>query len=404
MEFTDMARVRPVDPEMLARTRKWFLEQRDGKGGFARKTHTLHTWLPDPEVANTYNTWALFEAGVDGDFSVEVDWVREVAERTENTYVIALAANVLAAAGDANGTARLLDNLAGCQQKNGALSGATVSVVGSGGEALAIETTALAVLAWLRDEHYAEQVERGIQFLAESCKAGRFGSTQSTVLALRAITAYDRARAKPQAPGELQLVVDGRPIGEPVVFTPDSQGAIELPDFSRCLTPGRHHVEIRMTGGSKMPFSVAINYFTTKPDSSAGCELNLAVSLADETVTEGELTEARLKIANTSDDTVPNPIAIVGIPGGLEVRHDQLKELVKSGRVAAYEVLGRDLVLYWRSFAANETVELPISVVAAIPGTYTGPASRAYLYYTDEDKTWTDGLRVEIEPRKLHMP
>jgi hypothetical protein len=128
---------------------------------------------------------------------------------------------VLHAAGDEEGWAQLLDKLAGNQQKDGSLGGATVSVVGSGGDALAIETTGLAVLAWLDDPKYAEQVERGMKFLAEACKAGRFGSTQSTVLALRAITEYDRAHAKPLAPGELQLVVDGEVVGEPVVFTPD---------------------------------------------------------------------------------------------------------------------------------------------------------------------------------------
>jgi hypothetical protein len=101
---------------------------------------------------------------------------------------------------------------------------------------------------------------------------------------------------------------------------------------------------------------------------------------------------------------VPNPLAIVGIPGGLEVRHDQLKELVKSGTIAAYEVLGRDVVLYWRSLAARKQVELPISVVAAIPGQYTGPASRAYIYYTDEEKSWVDGLKVEIAPRSSESP
>jgi hypothetical protein len=37
--------------------------------------------------------------------------------------------------------------------------------------------------------------------------------------------------------------------------------------------------------------------------------------------------------------------------------------------------------------------------VAAVPGTYTGPASRAYLYYTDEFKTWVGGLKVAITPR-----
>ena len=41
LEFTDMAQVRQVDPAMLERTRKWLLDQRDGKGGYLRKTHPV---------------------------------------------------------------------------------------------------------------------------------------------------------------------------------------------------------------------------------------------------------------------------------------------------------------------------------------------------------------------------
>ena len=115
-------------------------------------------------------------------------------------------------------------------------------------------------------------------------------------------------------------------------------------------------------------------------------------------MTEGAVTEARVVVTNRTNETVPTPIAIIGIPGGLEVRHDQLKELVKAGKIAAYEVLGREVVLYWRAFQAEARVTLPLSLVAAIPGTYTGPASRAYLYYTDEHKKWVEGLRVEIKP------
>jgi hypothetical protein len=67
--------------------------------------------------------------------------------------------------------------------------------------------------------------------------------------------------------------------------------------------------------------------------------------------------------------------------------------------IAAYEVLGREVVLYWRSLKAKEVVDLPISVVAEIPGRFQGPASRTYLYYTDELKHWTDGLVVRVEPK-----
>jgi len=400
LEFTDMSKVRHVDPAMLDRTRKWMLGQRDGQGGFARKTHTLHTWLAEPEVANAYNTWALLEAEVDADLATEVGWIRDAAERTENTYVMALAANVLALGGDGEGANHMLDKLAGKQTENGSLSGATKSVVGSGGEALVIETTSLAVMAWLKNPRYAPNVEQSIKYLAESCKAGRFGSTQSTVLALRAIVAYDQSRAKPKAPGSLQLLLDGKPVGDAVDFTADTEGAIELPDASEFLGIGKHQVQIRMTGGSQMPYSVTANYNRLKPDSSEDCKLHMEASLRDERVEEGNVTEAEVTVINRTSESIPTPLAIIGIPGGLEVRHDQLKELVKEGKLAAYEVLGREVVLYWRALKAEERVDLPISLVAAIPGTYTGPASRAYLYYTDEHKHWIDGLKVRIAPKQ----
>jgi len=399
MEFSDMNSVRPVDSALLDRTRTWLLAQRDGQGTFQRKTHTYHCWLAEPEVATAYNLWALLSAGVSAGLETEIKWVRRAADRTQNTYVTALVANILKLAGDRDGAAALLDKLAGKQAESGMLQHATVSVVGSTGQALEIETTALAVLAWLGHTGFTHNVEAGIRFLAEQCQGGRFGSTQSTILALKAIVAYDQSRAHPKAPGELQLIVDGRPLGEPVKFDEMTQGAIELPSLP-VLPAGQHTVEIRMSGGSQMPHSVLARCSRLTPDSSESCKLHLETTLRDLKMTEGSVTEAKVVVVNRSGESVPAPIALIGIPGGLEVRHDQLKELVKAGTIAAYEVLGREVVLYWRALPPEARVTLPLSLVAAVPGSYTGPASRAYLYYTPEDKHWIDGLRIQITPIK----
>src|SRR5205823_5298843 len=83
-----------------------------------------------------------------------------------------------------------------------------------------------------------------------------------------------------------------------------------------------------------------------------------------------------------------------GLPGGLEARADQLKELVREGKVDAFETRGREVILYWRAMAPSAIKSLALSAVASVPGEYTGPASRAYLYYTDEHKDWQAGLRV----------
>jgi hypothetical protein len=172
-----------------------------------------------------------------------------------------------------------------------------------------------------------------------------------------------------------------------------------MPEFASELGPGRHTVALKMEDGSSMPFSVGVKYHRLLPDSAEQAHVAIQVVLKDPQLQEGGVTEATVSIANKSDQVIPTPVAIVGIPGGLEVRHDQLKELVKSGKIAAYEVIGREVVLYWRYLKAKDKFDLPLSLVAAVPGSYTGPASRAYLYYTDEYKNWAPGLKVSITAR-----
>jgi hypothetical protein len=395
LEFTDMSAVRTVDPVMLQNTRKWLLARRDGKGGFTHERRALHTWIADPGCANGYCTWALLETGQTG-LDAEVKWLAEHAQADSNSYVKALAANALFLAGDRAGAKQFMDQLANLQDKDGHVRGATTTVVGSGGESLEIETTSLATLAWLRDPAYAGNVEQSIRYLADSCQAGRYGSTQSTVLALRAIVAYDKARAHPTAAGKVQLFVDNQSVGDAMAFDATTTGAIKLPDFSQKLTPGEHSVELRMTDGSDLPYAVTVSFNSVTPASSDQCKLTMTTALAEDHVTEGDATEARVTLTSRAADTLPTPIAIVGLPGGLEVRHDQLKELVKAGRIAAYEVRGREVVLYWRDIQPNQTIEVPLSLMAAIPGEYTGPASRTYLYYTDEFKQWLPGMKVTV--------
>ena len=68
----------------------------------------------------------------------------------------------------------------------------------------------------------------------------------------------------------------------------------------------------------------------------------------------------------------------------------------QTGAIAAYEVMNREVVLYWRGMDATGTIEVKLDAIAAVPGRYSGQASSAYLYYTDELKSWSAGMPVEI--------
>jgi len=401
MEFTDMARVMSVDSSMIDRTRQWLLDRRDGKGGFKRNERALDSFgrAPAP-TTNAYIVWALLESGQSPQSLIaEIDHIKKQAFEKNDSYIDALAANILYLADDRDSAELLLRKLSQSTNKEGAVAGASTSITGSGGDALMIETTSLALLAWLRnDAQWAAQVETSIKWLFERSKSGRFGSTQSTVLALKAINAYDAVRAAPKQSGAVQLWVDGQAIGEAIEFTPQSKGAISLPDFASVLTAGQHQLELRMSDGSKMPFALDITFNTPVPHSAETTPVTLATTLSHNSITESEPMEM-LATITVGNDIVPTPIAIIGIPAGLELRHEQLKELIGQGSISAYEVRGSELILYWRALKADEVRTIPIGLTAAVPGTYTAPASRVYPYYTDEQKHWLAGHFVEVVAR-----
>lgn len=401
MQFMEMRKVMPIDETMLARTRAWLLSRRDGKGGFLRHERSIGSFGRAPEdITNTYILWALLEAGEKPEsLSVEIANIKEIVAASEDPYILALGANIFLQIGWTAEARGVADKLRLLQGKDGGLAGERTSITCSRGEALALETTSLAVLAWLRcGDDYWQSVEQAVAWLFERCKDGRFGSTQSTVLALKAINAYDRSRASVKASGSVRLLVDGHPFGPAVAFDEKIMGALELPDFTAALSPGRHTVEVAMTGGGAMPVAIEVSYHSPQPADSPDCPLRLSTALSAVEVAEGEPVDLRVSVSARNEE-VSMPLAVIGMPAGLDPRHERLKELVTEGRIASYEIKGRELVLYWRGLAAEEKVELSIPMIARIPGTYTAPASRVYAYYLDEHVQWAAGETIAITPK-----
>jgi len=238
-----------------------------------------------------------------------------------------------------------------------------------------------------------------INFLNKSCKDGRFASTQATLLSLKAIVEYDAVSGIGRAEGSIIARLNGEEVSSEG-FDKKVTGTIEFPAFDKKIKSGNFILELEMLEGFKMPYSIALRFYVLKGSSSSQCSVDLKTSLANTKLKEGEGSEINVVVENVTDKMQPMTVCIVGLPGGLEPRHQQLKELVKSNAVDFYETLGaRKVVLYWRAIKAKEKKSFKIDVIASFPGTYTGPASTAYLYYTDEDKVWVDGLTVNISPK-----
>src|SRR5262249_35638415 len=150
--------------------------------------------------------WALTESNKGDDLAKELKALREQAKTSKDPYFLSLVANSLINRGKTADARPLLQAVAGLQKDDGHLDAATTSITGSGGQSLQIETTALAVLGWLKagPGEFHKPIEKAVGWIGKQRGGyGAFGSTQSTILALKALIAYARANKKVAEAGEL---------------------------------------------------------------------------------------------------------------------------------------------------------------------------------------------------------
>lgn len=416
MEFRDMARVHDVDGAMLERTKAYLMSRRDGKGGFLRNPQAIDTFGRAPDhITNAYIVWALTESGKRDDVTKELAALTKEAATSKDPYFLALVANSLLNRGRTEEGVSLLKKLGEAQKEDGHLDAEKTSITGSGGRDLQIETTALTVLAWLKANRPADSnanVQKAVRWLGQQRGGyGGFGSTQSTILTLKALIAFTRANKKTAEAGDLALKNDGRPLAEKhfEAGTPDAV-TLDLPDAEKHLKPGKNSLAVEVTGKNAFPYTVTVSYRTPTPLSDAGCALRLQTRLDRETATEGETIRLTAVVENRSGQGQGMAVAVVGLPAGLSLPEDmkQLKDLVRlrnngtePGPASAWETRGRELVLYWRDMAPEKKVEVNLDLVCRVPGAYRGPASRAYLYYNADHKFWAEPLAVKILPKAL---
>ncbi len=398
MEFADMAKVYDVDKKMVERTADWLMTRRDHKGSFLRSTEALDSFGRASETTTTaYIMWALAEAKRTSGMVAELGTQQKLGGETRDPYLLALAANTNLLTG---GGKDMIARLAGMQAKDGGFPGAKETITMSGGESLEIETTALATLALIKaspNNEYEAQIRAAADWLnTKRSGYGAWGNTQATILGLKALTAYSEHARQMAAGGKATLVVNGVDAGT-IAFEKGRRDALVWNDFAGKLTAGKNTIEVRLDGQAALPYSIAIDYRSTQPQTSKRAKIAITTQLMKTQAKMGDAVTLRAHVENTTNAGVPMTLARVGLPGGMVFQTWQLKELRDKGLIDFYETRPREVILYWRALAPNAKKDIDLNLLSAVPGTYEAPASSAYLYYTAEDKTWTKPVAVSIK-------
>ncbi|HYT88515.1 MAG TPA: ThuA domain-containing protein [Gemmataceae bacterium] len=202
MEFADMAKVYPVDKGVIDRTQAYLLQQMDKDGTWsnigATHSETIASMGNAKMLLTSYVSWALLESGLPkAQLQKSIDYIRgHVNDAGENAYVLALAANALAAfdAKD-DSTLHLLQRLDALRKevpewKAANFPAKATSITYARGDSVTIETTALTAMAMARTGQFTTSVNKSLTYLIKAKQGnGTWGSTSATILSLKALLA-----------------------------------------------------------------------------------------------------------------------------------------------------------------------------------------------------------------------
>ncbi len=399
MEFTEMKEVyKGVDDDMIKRTVKWLLSRRDGKGGFKQKKGKYGFSGALSHINNAYIVYAISESGVDIDIEKEYITSWNEALKSNDSYRMALMALASFNLGKRENASILLEKIKSNIEKRG-FSKLPVenTITRSYGNAKKIETAAFTILSLLREKNDEDLVAKGIEFLLENRKYGRFGSTQSTSMALKALIAYTRNQKTKiiDNKSNLLLKINQHEISQKLSI--NKEGKIVIPEIGKYIKKGLQEIDVEFTNPEiNFPYSLDIKWDSFIPNSSNECKLNLSTKISQGNFKVGDNVRLRIEVSNKEKIGLPMTTAIIGIPSGTTAQPWQLKELIEKEQVAYYEVFDNYLVFYWRTLGPNEVKTISLDLKADVAGNYTAPASTAYLYYTEEFKHWIAGNKLRI--------
>ncbi|MEW7279036.1 TonB-dependent receptor plug domain-containing protein [Aquimarina sp. 2201CG1-2-11] len=401
MEFTEMKEVyEGVSEPMLQRTIKYLLSRKNGKGGFKQNRGKYGFSAAPENVNNAYIVYAISESGVEVDIEEEYNHTYNEALKSNDTYRMALMACASFNMGRLENAALLLTNIKKNIENYG-FSDLPVdnTITRSYGNAKNIETAAFSLLALMKKQNYDTfLVTQGIDYLVSMRKHNRFGSTQSTSMALKALVVYTRSQKTKMITKNdfVTLTLNGKVLNKQL--NSSKNGKIVIDNIASYIIEGNQNLQVQFSNPEiTFPYSLNITYDSFLPNSAKDASLALKTTIADKDYKVGDNVSMTIDVINKKNEHLGMVTSIIGVPSGTTPQPWQLKELVEQNKVAYYEIFDNYLVFYWRSFKALETNTIRLDLKADIAGSYQSPASTAYLYYGDEFKTWISGNKLEIK-------
>jgi len=413
MEFYDMSKVHEVDARVIQRTQQWLASQQQLDG----------SWKPDTQfinegATNRYNTdvlritayiaWSLGNTGYQGPaVQKATEYIQKHLSEKADAYTLTVLANFAVDSGkDREFTRQVIQMLldARAEKDEQAWWSADETSVYATGTSASVETTGLAVQALLKWGQAAGTARKALTYItAKKDATGAWGSTQATIMALRALLlASEKGTADLR--GTVEIAVNGKS-AEKLVLTPENNDLLHQFVFKEIDGSGANTVEIRYDGKGTLGYQTAGQYFIPWDEKAEKEPLSISVNYDRSKLMQDDIVTATATMRNNLPRTANMVMVDLGIPPGFDLLSEDLQNYreksasMKSGRLEKFNQTATQAILYFNSFGAGETVQLRFRFRAKYPIRVRTFQSRVYEYYDPDVKSVAQPVALEVRKR-----
>lgn len=394
-----MSRVHAVDEAMMQRARIWLASQQSGDGSWTGGAGS--NGRASRPLMTAYVAWALAESG---DRSLALDkaleFLRSDRCALSTVYEKALAANAFLAreSSDAFGQ-KLLKDIRQTAVGEGGLAhwkSAGQSMTYSRGAGMEIETTALCAMALMKSRTEPDVTKQALAWLARQKQAnGAWGSTQATILAMRALLLGSEGSDESWLPTEVAVLINGELV-ERVRIEKESSDLLRQLDLSKRLQAGPNRIELRQSSPGELSIQIAGRYWTPAQD-EASSPLRLEVAYGRTNLWVGEAIYCTAKAA--AAERIDMAIVSLAIPAGFETDRSEFEQMRRSGAIARWERRGDMVTLYLLELDPKAAFQCRFTLRAMQPITTVTQPSVAYAYYQPELRASSEPTRMVVKGR-----
>ncbi len=389
MEFNELKDVYEIDEKVINNMIDYLFSVQNMDGTFDySSTYIGGSSSTSKTAMNAYITWALSTVCPDDSrLSKSVNYLKNLNYSKEDNYTLALIANVFANVNESTTDIIkiLMDNVTVVD--DGAYIGSRIyDYYGSYGRYQDVQTTALTSLALSKlNKENKNNAEFINYIIAKKSQGGTWGTTQSTILALKAINEFSATSDVSEQTITINLNGKNSSIDIKDEFLDVYE--VEFDNISK-----ENKLEIGMKKG-KIIYEVVEKYAMDYSNIKSNEDIELNYTMTNTTNVNGEITQTIIVKPNKN---VENGLLKINIPQGASVIEDTLLKLKYDGLIEKYEYNYNSINIYFRNMNRESSYIIDVKYRALYPEEITGGAIRFYDYYNPDVEAISGPSRLTV--------